>query len=147
MALLGLAMLVTVALILVRLGASSRRSYAALGTLALSPLALGPVSLNTYDAWPAFLVVAAVAALLYDRPTLAFALLGLAFTAKLYPAALLPLFCVVVGRRALVRPLLAFTAVAAAVFAPFALAAYPGSDPTYGEQIGVITGVEIGMDE
>ena len=126
MALLGLAVLLTAALILYRLGASPRRLYVAFGAVALSPLALGPVSLNTYDVWPAFLVMAAVAALLHERPTLGFALLGLAFTAKLYPAALLPLFCVVVGRRALVRPLLAFTAVAAAVFAPFALAGWSG---------------------
>jgi glycosyl transferase family 87 len=126
MALLGLLTILVAALILVRLGATSRRLFGVLGALALAPLALGPVSLNTYDAWPALLVVGALCALLYDRPTLAFALLGLAFTAKLYPAALLPLFCVAVWRGRLVRPLVAFGGVAVGVFGPFALLGWEG---------------------
>jgi Glycosyltransferase family 87 len=126
MALVGLALLVVAALILVRLGASSRRLYGSLAALALAPLALGPVSLNTYDAWPALLVGAAVAALLYGRPTLAFALLGFAVTAKLYPAALLPLFCVVVWRQGVRRPLLAFAASVAVVVVPFAIVGWQG---------------------
>jgi uncharacterized membrane protein len=126
MALLGVATLVVAALILVRLGASPARRYGALVAIALSPLVLGPVSLNTYDLWPALLVTAAVCALLYDRPTAAFALLGLAFTAKLYPLALLPLFCVVVWRRGLLRPLLAFAAVVLVVVGPFAVLGWDG---------------------
>jgi uncharacterized membrane protein len=126
MALLGVATLVVAALILVRLGASPARRYGALLAIALSPLVLGPVSLNTYDLWPALLVTAAVCALLYDRPTAAFALLGLAFTAKLYPLALLPLFCVVVWRRGLLRPLLAFAAVVLVVVGPFAVLGWDG---------------------
>jgi len=125
MALLGVAMLIVAALILVQLGAGRRQLQATLAALALSPLALGPVSLNTYDLWPALLVAAAVAALLYGRPTLGFALLGLAVTAKLYPLALLPLFCLV-ARPRLVRPLLGFGTVVAAVFVPFALVAWGG---------------------
>jgi uncharacterized membrane protein len=126
MALLGLAMLVVAALILVRLGASRLRLYGALAALALAPLALGPVSLNTYDVWPALLVAGALCALLYERPTLAFALLGVAATAKLYPAALLPLFCLAVWRRGLGRPLLAFGIVVAAVVGPFAVVGWDG---------------------
>ena len=126
MALVGLATLLLAALILVRLVASSRRLYGTLAALALAPLALGPVSLNTYDAWPALLVAGALCALLYERPTLGFALLGLAVTAKLYPAALLPLFCVVVWRRGLGRPLLAFAATVGAVFLPFAAIGWDG---------------------
>jgi hypothetical protein len=126
MAVLGLATLVVAALILVRLGAGPGRLYGALGALALAPLALGPVSLNTYDAWPALLVAAAVCALLYERPTLAFVLLGLSVTAKLYPAALLPLFCLAVPRRGLTRPLLAFVAAVALVVGPFAVAGRDG---------------------
>ena len=126
MALVGLATLVVAALILIRLGAGHRRLYGVLTALALAPLALGPVSLNTYDGWPALLVAAAVAALLYDRPALAFALLGLAATAKLYPAALLPLFCLVVWRRGVSRPLLAFAGAVAVVFVPFALVGAQG---------------------
>jgi hypothetical protein len=126
MALAGLAMLVVAALILVRLGADSRRLYGSLAALALAPLALGPVSLNTYDGWPALLVGGAVAALLYGRSTLAFALLGLAATAKLYPAALLPLFCVVVWRQGVRRPLLAFAGTVAVVVVPFAVVGWQG---------------------
>lgn len=126
MALLGLATILIAALILVRLGASAWRLYVALVALALAPLALGPVSLNTYDVWPAFLVTAALCALLYERPTLAFAVLGLAFTAKVYPAACLPLFCVAVGWRRLARPFLAFGGVVLAVIGPFALLGWDG---------------------
>jgi hypothetical protein len=126
MALVGLATLVVAALILVRLGAGRFRLYGALGALALAPLAIGPVALNTYDAWPALLVAAALCAVLYGRPTLGFAVLGLAVTAKLYPAALLPLFCIAVGWRRLARPLLAFGAVVAVVVAPFALVGWDG---------------------
>jgi Glycosyltransferase family 87 len=126
MAVLGLAAIVVAALILVRLGASTRRLYGALAALALSPLALGPVSLNTYDIWPALLVVAALCALLYDRPTLAFGLLGLAITAKLYPVALLPVFCVAVGRRRLARPVLAFVGVVLLIVGPFAIVGWDG---------------------
>jgi hypothetical protein len=126
MALVGLATLVAAALILVRLGARTQRLYASLIALSLAPLALGPVSLNTYDAWPALLVAGALCAVLYGRPTLGFALLGLAVTAKLYPIALLPLFCFAVGPRRSLRPVLAFGGVVIAVFGPFALLGWDG---------------------
>jgi hypothetical protein len=126
MAVLGVATIVVAALILVRLGTSTRRLYGALAALALSPLALGPVSLNTYDIWPALLVAAALCALLYERPTLAFGLLGLAVTAKVYPAALLPAFCVAVGRRRLARPVFAFAGVVLLVVGPFAIVGWDG---------------------
>ena len=60
MALCGVATLVLVALVLAELGASRRRVYVAVGLFALSPVALGPISLNTYDAWPALLTVLAL---------------------------------------------------------------------------------------
>lgn len=126
MAVVGLATLLVAALILVRLAAGPRRLYGALAALALVPLALGPLSLNTYDAWPALLVAGALCALLYERPTLGFALLGFAVTAKLYPAALLPLFCLVAWRRGLGRALLAFAVAVAAVFLPFAAIGWDG---------------------
>ena len=135
MALLGVAMLVVAALILVRLGASSGRLYATLAVLALAPLALGPVSLNTYDAWPALLVAGAVCALLYGLPTLGFALLALAVTAKLYPLALLPLFCLA-ARPRLGRPLAAFGAVIAVVFLPFAVLGWEGLRDSLHAQAG-----------
>src|SRR5262249_62140371 len=55
MVLCGAATIVVLALLLVRLGATQRRLWAGLGLFALSPVALGPISLNTYDAWPALL--------------------------------------------------------------------------------------------
>src|SRR5439155_357024 len=78
--------------------ASMRRVWAAVLLVALSPLALGPISLNTYDAWPALLTLAALAALLAGRPAAAFALLGAAFAAKVYPIVLLPPALVFVWR-------------------------------------------------
>jgi len=70
MALCGVATLVLVALVLAELGASPRRLYVALLLLALSPVALGPISLNTYDAWPALLTVLALWLLLREREVL-----------------------------------------------------------------------------
>ena len=60
MALCGAATLVLVALVLAELGASLTRIRVGVVLLALSPVALGPISLNTYDAWPAFLTVLAL---------------------------------------------------------------------------------------
>jgi glycosyl transferase family 87 len=128
MALVGVATLVVVALILVRLGASSGRLYAVLGAIAVSPVLIGPVSLNTYDAWPALLVAGALAGLLYGRDSLAFALLGVAFAAKLYAVALIPLFVVWLWRakRPLGRPVLAFALAVVVLVGPFAVLGWDG---------------------
>lgn len=128
MALVGLATLVVVALILARLDASPRRLYAGVIAVALSPLAIGPVSLNTYDAFPALLVACALAALLWRRDSLALGLLGVGFAAKLYAAALVPLFAVWLWRsgRDLVRPLSAFAVTALVLVGPFAVLGWDG---------------------
>jgi hypothetical protein len=130
MALCGLATLVTVALALVELGASRAHLYAAVGAVALSPLALGPISLNTYDAWPALLVVAALASLLAGRHGWAFGLLGLAFVAKLYPLVVVPPAAIYVWRRAGGRAVAigvaVFVAVSIVVLAPFVAVAPDG---------------------
>ena len=119
MALCGAATIVGVALLLVRLGAARARLWLAVSLLALSPVALGPISLNTYDAWPALLTVAALLTL----PLAGFALLGLAFAAKVYPVVLLPPALVYVsrtaGRAVAMRALAVFASVAAIVIAPF----------------------------
>ena len=124
MALCGVATLVLVALVLAELGASRRRLYVAVGLLALSPVALGPISLNTYDAWPALLTVLALWLFLRERQVLGFAVLGLAITAKVYPLVLVPLACIFVWRRSGPRRvalgLAALVVVVAAVVAPFA---------------------------
>ena len=130
MALCGVATLVLVALVLAELGASPRRLYVALLLLALSPVALGPISLNTYDAWPALLTVLALWLLLREREVLGFAVLGLAITAKVYPLVLVPLACILVwrraGRRRVAIGLATLILVAAAAVAPFAVYAPHG---------------------
>jgi uncharacterized membrane protein len=123
MTLCGAATIVVLALLLVRLGATRGRLWVALGLFALSPIALGPISLNTYDAWPALLTVVALALLLAALPVAAFAVLGLAFAAKVYPVVLVPPALVYVwrtaGRRAAAWSLAGFAAVAAVLIVPF----------------------------
>src|SRR5919109_1592122 len=130
MAFCGLAAMLAVAVALVRLGARGRRLYGAVCLFALSPLAVGPISLNTYDLWPAALTAGALAALLGRRELLACGLLGLAVTAKLYPLVLLPPVVVYVwltaGRRRALTALGVLAAVAAAVVLPFAVLAPDG---------------------
>jgi uncharacterized membrane protein len=130
MALCGVATLLLVASVLVRLGVSTTRLWAAVLLFALSPLALGPISLNTYDAWPALLTLAALALLLAGRDMAALALLGAAFAAKVYPVVLLPPAVIFVwrtrGRGLALRALGAFAAVAALFVVPFLVLAPHG---------------------
>ena len=125
MALCGIAALFCVVLILVTIGVRGRRLYAAAGLFALSPLAVGPISLNTYDLFPAALTVGALAALLRRRELLAFGLLGLAVTAKLYPLVLVPLALLYVwsaaGRTRALRALAVLGGVVVVVMLPFAI--------------------------
>jgi uncharacterized membrane protein len=140
MTLCGAATIVVVALLLVRLGATRTHLWAALALLALSPIALGPISLNTYDAWPALLTVAALALLAAAAPVAAFAVLGLAFAAKLYPVVLvLPASIFVwrtLGRSAALRSLAAFVAVAAVLVVPFLALAPHGLLESFRAQAG-----------
>ena len=140
MAVCGAATIVVVALVLARLGATRPRIWTSLLLLAVSPAALGPISLNTYDAWPAFLTVAALALLLASSPVAAFAVLALAFAAKVYPVVLLPPALVYVwrtrGRVVTARSLAAFAAVAAIVIAPFLALAPHGLAESFRAQAG-----------
>ena len=130
MALCGVATLLLLAWLLVRLGVSTTRLWVAVLIFALSPLALGPISLNTYDAWPALLTLAALALLLAGRDVAAFALLGAAFAAKVYPLVLVPPAAIFVwrtrGRELALRALAAFAAVAALFVVPFLVLAPHG---------------------
>jgi uncharacterized membrane protein len=130
MALCGVATLLLVASLLVRLGVSTTRLWAAVLLFALSPIALGPISLNTYDAWPALLTLAALALLLAGRDVGAFTLLGAAFAAKVYPVVLVPPAVIFVwrtqGRELALRALTAFLAVAALFVVPFLVLAPHG---------------------
>jgi uncharacterized membrane protein len=130
MALCGVLMLALVAFVLLRLDASARRMWVAVLLVAVSPVALGPISLNTYDAWPALLTIAALALLLVGRNVLALAVLGLAFAAKVYPVVLLPVALVWIwrthGRSRALAGSAAFAAVALAVTLPFLVLAPHG---------------------
>jgi len=84
MAMVALGGLWCVARLLVELGAGRLRLALGLGFVALSPLLLGSVWLNSYDAWPAALTVAALLALVTGPAVVGFACLGLAFAAKVY---------------------------------------------------------------
>jgi uncharacterized membrane protein len=123
MALCGVATIFLVALILARLGASSGRLWTAVLLLALAPIALGPISLNTYDAWPALLTVATLFLLVAGAPVVALALLGVAFAAKVYPVVLLPPALVFLwlraGRDVVLRASAAFAAATALIVVPF----------------------------
>jgi hypothetical protein len=110
------------ALVLLVLAAGGRQAAA---LAAIAPLALGSVVLSRFDFWPAALAVGAVAALLRRRPILSGILLGTAFAAKLWPAAIAPLVIVWLwrteGRRVTTRWLVAAVATAVAWFAPFTI--------------------------
>ncbi len=116
--------------ILLRLDAGSARIAGALGLAALAPLLLGSVVLSRFDLWPAALTVGALAALVGGRERLGSGVLGLAFAAKLYAAALLPLALLWVWRRSGSRRaaicLGAFAAAALACFLPFLVLAPHG---------------------
>jgi hypothetical protein len=129
MALCGLAALFAVTLALLSLDVRGRRLYGAAVLFALSPLAVGPISLNTYDLWPAALTAGALAALLRRREWLAFGLLGLAVTAKLYPIVIAPPALIYVwaaaGRRRALESAAVLAGVALLVVLPF-VAIAPG---------------------
>jgi uncharacterized membrane protein len=121
----GAATLVCLGIILARLRVSQRNMCIALGLAALAPAVLGAITLNSFDYWPAFLMTAAIAALVSGRHTIAFALLGAATAAKLFPAALLPLallFAIAqLGRNRWRGPLIAYACTLGAIVAPFAI--------------------------
>jgi hypothetical protein len=124
-ALCGAGTLVCLATILTRLRVQDRSAYLALGLAAVAPAALGPITLNSFDYWPALLMTAAVAALVADRHKTGFALLGIATAAKLFPAGLLAVALLFAlrrrGRPSLRAALLAYLGAAAVVVAPFAI--------------------------
>ena len=123
MGLCGVLAVAAAAVTLVRLDRRRLRLAVALGLASLGALALGPVVLSRFDLWPATLTIGAVALLVYDRRRLAFALLGLAFAAKLFPVVILPPMLIYVwrreGRRQAVTSGLCFLVVALACFVPF----------------------------
>jgi Glycosyltransferase family 87 len=99
MAICGLLAVAGAALALLGLRAEPERMVAALGFVALAPLALGSVILTRFDLWPAALAVLGLAAVLLARGRLGLGVLGLAAAAKIFPAVLVPPALVYVWRR------------------------------------------------
>jgi uncharacterized membrane protein len=93
---------------------------------ALAPVLVGSLILSRFDLWPALLLVIALAALLAERDSIGWAFLGAAVAAKLWPLVVVPPALLWSARRGRAGGALAGIAVAAAVFAPFALLAPHG---------------------
>jgi hypothetical protein len=87
----------------------------ALALLALTPLLLGPVALDHYDAWPTLLVALALALVLSGHGKLGFAALGAATAAKVFPIVLAPVAFAWIWKRAGRREALVALAVGAVV--------------------------------
>jgi uncharacterized membrane protein len=122
MALCGAAALV---LLVLAIRASFLRRAVAAAVVAVSPLIVGPVFLNTYDLFPALLTIAAVLAFLHGRERTTYVLLALAVAAKVFPLVLLPIVLVESwergGRDAIRRSLAWFAGVLVLVHLPFAV--------------------------
>ena len=127
-------------LALAGVGAARARLVAAAGFVGLAPLALGTVVLTRYDFWPAALTAAALAALVWGRDRLGFAVLALAAAAKIYPLVFLPLALVHAWRRKGAREatigLAVFLAVLLLVVGPFLVVAPDGVVDSVTAQLG-----------
>ena len=109
--------------ILLSLEAGPLRTGAALGFAAVAPLAIGSVMLSRFDLWPAALVTGSLAAFVAGRQRVGAGMLGLAVSAKLFPAVLAPIAAIWIwrrrGRREALVCLGVFAAVLALCFLPF----------------------------
>jgi hypothetical protein len=140
MLLCGAGAVALVAVTLASVGAGSTRLFGATAFAGLAPLALGPLVLTRFDLWPAMLTVASLAAFVRGRERLGFGVLGLAVSAKLYPALLVPIALVYVGRRRGGRQALTglgiFALVLGLVLVPFAILSPDGLAHAFGRQTG-----------
>jgi uncharacterized membrane protein len=121
MALCGVGALCCAVFTLRTLRAPVAHALAAVAVIAASPLLVGPIFLNAYDLWPVFLVSLALLLLVRGRAYWAFAVLGAAVAAKVYPLALLPIAALSIDRAVRRRALLTFLAVLVVAHLPFAV--------------------------
>ncbi|HEX3226776.1 MAG TPA: glycosyltransferase 87 family protein [Gaiellaceae bacterium] len=121
MALCGAGALVCAVFTLRALRAAVVHAVAAVAVIAASPLLVGPIFLNAYDLWPAFLLSLALLLLVRGRASWAFAVFGAAVAAKVYPLAVLPVAVLSIDRALRRRALLTFLAVLVLVHLPFAV--------------------------
>jgi len=122
--------IVAVAVTLVALGARGLRLYGMVAAAAALPFALGSISINSLDYWPALFTAAGLAALLAGRNRLGFGLLGFGIAAKIYPVVLLPIVLVWAwrryGRREALRSLWVCIGVGLVASLPFAIVGLTG---------------------
>ena len=95
----GAVALWAVAATLSLLGARTSRIYAAGAVTAVAPFALGAITIDSTDLWPALFLGLALAALVADRPRLGLGLLGFAIVAKVYAIVVLPIALIRIWRR------------------------------------------------
>jgi uncharacterized membrane protein len=131
MTLFGIGAIACAVAILRALQAPAARSVAAVAVVAAAPLLVGPIFLNAYDLWPAFLLSLALVLLFHDRPLLAFGVLGAAVAAKLYPVAVLPVGLLYVEQRLRRSALLTFAGVVALAHLPFLVLGPGGLKESY----------------
>ena len=122
--------IVAVAITLVALGARGLRLYGMVAAAAGLPFALGSISINSLDYWPALFTATGLAALLAGRNRLGFGLLGFGIAAKVYPVVLLPVVLVWAwrryGRREALRSLWVCIGVGLVASLPFAIVGLTG---------------------
>lgn len=138
--LLTAAMVAFTALSVAALRRSTRARVVALGVVASAPLLIGHVFVERFDAWPAALTAAALAAALRGHHRVGGATLGLGFAVKVYPVLLVPVLVIVAARHRGLREGLATAAsavgAAALVFLPFAITAWSGTQQMLRNQLG-----------
>jgi hypothetical protein len=136
---LGIALVLIVAVALVRLEPRIVRALPGFAVVSLAPLLAGSVILTRFDLWPAALVAGALAALLWGRESSAAILLAVATAAKLWPAVLVPLVLAWEWRRRGRRYALDWATllvlVLACCFVPFAILSAGGLAHSLGVQL------------
>ena len=123
----------TLALALLTLGrlqADAARVWGAALLIGASPMLIGPVLLERFDAWPVFLLSAAVLLVVAERTALGATALTLAICAKVYPAVAAPALLLHAlaarGRAVVARAAAAGIGVGALVVTPFAVVGFGG---------------------
>lgn len=139
MAICGLLALALGARVLDALDAGNTRVAAALAAFVVSPVALGHIYLNRYDAWPALLSVIVLSTLLAGRVLVSTGTLALDFAAKVFAVAVVPVVAIRLWRTEGPRPLrrgaVSFVVVLVAVFSTFLLVAFGGLGNSYYTQL------------
>ena len=135
----GAAALVLLVLSLASVGASRLRMVVAALAAGVAPLVTGPIFLNAYDLWPAFLTAAALLAFVRHKERATYVLLALAVAAKVYPVVLVPIVLVETwdrgGRDWVRRGLVWFVGTLVLVHLPFAVTGPGGLRFSYWSQL------------